>query len=1086
LRKIEVEVQEKWEADKIYETQPKTNPDGSPREKFLVTFPYPYMNGRLHLGHAFSFTKAEFTARYQRLLGKNALFPFGFHCTGMPIQAAANKLKDEIAAFGCPPVFPDDLEEMNMKEDKKPPKEEKSIEATVGASKKGQKSKLVAKGMAGRPLRQWEILEKMVPRDEIPSFAEPMKWLEYFPPYGASDLQAFGACIDWRRSFITTSVNPFYNSFIRWQFHRLREGGKVKFGKRANIYCPLDTQVCADHDRASGEGVGPQEYTLIKLEVLHPFPTGGKLASCPALENKRVFLAPATLRAETMYGQTNCFVLPDGDYGCFETTGGDIMVVSQRAANGMAHQGLTPQWGVAPNLCPLKGTDLIGLPLKAPNAVYERIYTLPLMTISMGKGTGVVTSVPSDAPDDYAALRELKEKPLWREKFGLTAEMVEPFDVVPIIDIPGYGSTSAVTMCERLNIKSYKDTELLKKAKEEVYLKGFYEGIMVVGECKGMKVCDAKPVIRASLIASGDAIAYFEPESLVMSRRGAECVVALTDQWYLSYGEEEWMNTVLNHVKSTAFNPYNDKILEKFDFVLHWLKEWACSRQFGLGTQLPWDEQWVIESLSDSTIYMAYYTVAHHFHGAIDNLSGLKGAPCGLDPSQVDSAVWDHIFLAKDAPAGHSVPRLLLDQMRAEFEYWYPMDLRVSAKDLIPNHLTMSLYNHIEIWKDRPELWPKGIYCNGHIMVDAEKMAKSKGNFLTLLQCVQDYGADATRFACADGGDSMEDANFDRKTANAAILNLFTEHEWLSASLADAAGGKLRTGEMHFNDRALINDVFFLVRATAVEFDSMRYRDGLQKCWYAMCISRDSYRDWAYRSGSAMHAECVATFARALVVMICPICPHWSESLWPLVRGLDVLGGPSTAVSAVDAPWPQAPECDTLLRKKSSFFRDLLRNLRQTLTKTKAKLKGDQFTVNIVVTAKFEADQVSVLEFLALELGADGFPDDVLKRLQAFTGQRPDWSKKAKLLMQFGAFMIKEAKERGADALVTEAPFDQSEILRDNENYLLRSLQELHPAVSTVAIHGMDEPDFPSRGLDKKVTANCKPLAPSFNFAAMK
>ena len=48
-------------------------------------------------------------------------------------------------------------------------------------------------------------------------------------------------------------------------------------------------------------------------------------------------------------------------------------------------------------------------------------------------GTGVVTSVPSDAPDDYVALKELKDKPLWREKFGLTAEMVEPFEVVPII-----------------------------------------------------------------------------------------------------------------------------------------------------------------------------------------------------------------------------------------------------------------------------------------------------------------------------------------------------------------------------------------------------------------------------------------------------------------------------------------------------------------------------------------------------------------------------------------------------------------------------------------------------------------------------
>jgi leucyl-tRNA synthetase len=42
-----------------------------------------------------------------------------------------------------------------------------------------------------------------------------------------------------------------------------------------------------------------------------------------------------------------------------------------------------------------------------------------------------------------------------------------------------------------------------------------------------------------------------------------------------------------------------------------WLNQWACSRSFGLGTRLPWDPQYLIESLSDSTIYMAYYTVAH-------------------------------------------------------------------------------------------------------------------------------------------------------------------------------------------------------------------------------------------------------------------------------------------------------------------------------------------------------------------------------------------------------------------------------------------------------------------------------------------
>jgi leucyl-tRNA synthetase len=53
-----------------------------------------------------------------------------------------------------------------------------------------------------------------------------------------------GVCLqDWRRSFITTSINPYYDSFIRWQFRLLNERGRVKFGKRPNVYSPLDGQV---------------------------------------------------------------------------------------------------------------------------------------------------------------------------------------------------------------------------------------------------------------------------------------------------------------------------------------------------------------------------------------------------------------------------------------------------------------------------------------------------------------------------------------------------------------------------------------------------------------------------------------------------------------------------------------------------------------------------------------------------------------------------------------------------------------------------------------------------------------------------
>ena len=55
-----------------------------------------------------------------------------------------------------------------------------------------------------------------------------------------------------------------------------------------------------------------------------------------------------------------------------------------------------------------------------------------------------------------------------------------------------------------------------------------------------VQVSDVKGVIRQEMMAAGQAMPYSEPEKQVMSRSGDVCVVALTDQWYLNYGEDEW------------------------------------------------------------------------------------------------------------------------------------------------------------------------------------------------------------------------------------------------------------------------------------------------------------------------------------------------------------------------------------------------------------------------------------------------------------------------------------------------------------------------------------------------------------------
>lgn len=104
--------------------------------------------------------------------------------------------------------------------------------------------------------------------DEIKKFAVTDYWLEYFPPLAIQDLKQIGLHADWRRTFITTDANPFYDSFVRWQFNHLKARGKIAYGKRYTIYSPKDGQPCMDHDRATGEGVGPQEYTLIKIKIV--------------------------------------------------------------------------------------------------------------------------------------------------------------------------------------------------------------------------------------------------------------------------------------------------------------------------------------------------------------------------------------------------------------------------------------------------------------------------------------------------------------------------------------------------------------------------------------------------------------------------------------------------------------------------------------------------------------------------------------------------------------------------------------------------------------------------------------------------
>lgn len=295
----------------------------------------------------------------------------------------------------------------------------------------------------------------------------------------------------------------------------------------------------------------------------------------------------------------------------------------------------------------------------------------------------MVTSVPSDSPDDYAMTLDLAKKP---DFYGIKKEWV-PVAPLPIIETPTYGNLTAPAIVKKMKINSPKDAKALAEAKELAYKEGFYGGKMIYGEFKGKTVQEVKPLVRQALLDSGDAIVYCEPDGQVISRSGDECVAALLDQWFLTYGEADqaWRQDVLDHVydkDGQHFNTFGPETKHAISQTLSWLHQWALTRNYGLGTRLPWDESQLVESLSDSTIYMAYYTISHYLHS---DLYGEKLGIGKIEPSQMVDEVWEYVFSLRDEVQS-DIPIETLNAMRREFCYWYPLDVRISGKDLINNH----------------------------------------------------------------------------------------------------------------------------------------------------------------------------------------------------------------------------------------------------------------------------------------------------------------------------------------------------------------------------------------------------------------
>ena len=861
------------------------------------------MSGRQHLGFGLSFLRAEFQSRFRRMLGYNVLHPQAFHCTGLPILGAAARVAE---------------------------KEPRQIE--------------ILKGMG-------------IPTKEIPKFADPDHWIEVFPDATRKDLESLGSSIDWRRSFITTSLNPPYDAFVRWQFRKLRDGGYVRKDAHPVIWCPKDRAPIGDHDRLEGEGETPAEFTVLKF---------------PLADGR--YLVAATIRPETVFGQTNLWVDPRVDY-VVARVGAERWILNEPATVKLAEQGKVVSLEGR-----VSGRDLLGKDVVAPG-INRAIPILPSTFIDQGRGTGIVTSVPSDAPDDYVALRDLQRDEAALARFGLSADRVRGLAPIPIIRTPGWGPLPAVEVVERMGIRDQEDRDKLEAAKAEVYRSGFYTGVMNenCGPFAGVRVEVAKDEVRRQLLQGGQADTMYEPSGNVVCRCTTPALVKLVqDQWFLAYGDAAWKKQV--HGALDAMTLYPEAIRKQFDYVVDWLRDWPCAHHRGLGTKLPWDEGWVIESLSDSTVYLAYYTIAHRLQG---------GALRSEVPwaAHLDDAFFDFVFRGEGDPKAISsrmgVDLRVLEELRSEFTYWYPFDLRNTGKDLVQNHMTFCLFNHVALFPK--EQWPRGFGVNGHVQMTGQKMSKSRGNVWYIRDALKAWGADVIRLTVANAGDGVDDPNIDADFAAAARGRLREWHTFATRRVSTRA------------DRQRVDGWFLSVlgrsvRAAREAMESMNYKAALRHGYF------DLQAAWSWymrRSGNRPRASVLERFKQVQTLLLAPFTPHLAEEVW---SRLGVRGFASTA------PYPVADDAEIDADAEAAEAA-----LQRTIEDVREILKVTRLTPKRIGLYVAPAWMARVRE-IAMGLARDGrFPMDAL---MAKALSDPGMKARAKDIAGYAKKLVDEARQR--------------------------------------------------------------------------
>ncbi len=669
----------------------------------------------------------------------------------------------------------------------------------------------------------------------INSFGNAENVADFFADRISEDFKRMGYSIDWRRKFNTTE--SMYNKFIEWQFKKLYDKGVIKKGKYPITYSIEDDSAVGEDDIEEGDinKVSIIEHTTIKF----------KLA-----DDSETYLIAATLRPETIFGVTNLWINPAARYVKVRV-GKENWIVSREAAEKLGYQKEELQiTNYKLQNEETGGGFFIGKKVKEPVEGRE-IPVLPASFVDADVGTGVVYSVPAHAPYDYIALEDLR-----REK-GLEIAPIK------IIDIEGY-DLPAKEICERMGIESQED-ERLDEATQIIYKDEFYRGVLneKCGDFAGIEIAAIKDEVKDWLKGKNVADVFYETSRKAVTRGGGKVIVAvLQDQWFIDYTPSWWKDMGHKLVEGMAFYP--EKYKTYMQDIIDWLALRPCARKRGLGTRFPYEKDWIIESLSDSTIYMALYTIVHLLRQ--------------LPVEALDEKFFDYVFLgigdAGELAKETNIDADTLNRIKEEFEYWYPNDLRHTAPPHLSNHLVFFLMHHAAIFPERG--WPRAITLNELMIREGRKMSKSKGNVIPLAKVSELYGVDLYRLYCAINADFGSVVNWREQDVD-ALRRRFNALVELFEQSIDTGAEELREDELTHPDRWLLSKFYRKLRDSIERFDAFKIREaGINMVFNLM----NDIRYYEHRESEERRKRIVRNLMDDWLIILSPIVPHICEEIW--------------------------------------------------------------------------------------------------------------------------------------------------------------------------------------------------------------